>query len=346
MRRDSEIFLKKCLQYREKIGKDAFEIDINYFSEIPNIEVEIDEIIEELKKCNCISRKSEHVGENIQIYIILDGITYFNDYKGNEQRIAININGDQINIATDNGMVDAKKYEKYTRNALKTIAVEERNERATSSGESLDQLFWLSLVVLIILMKFYLDHYLVVQASLVIASLIIGMATFFVYYNSGKNRVIYAKNIKKMSYFNMIGILFIPLLIVIINLPIYTSLIDLDALKQRVDMKGMVEVLLNSKYSLYALFQVMGMLLLILFMIQIVCSDVYIFAVTNIAIGRKAQWFWKILFKLTYKRGRDWKIYVKVGILILVMSILCIMGVIPYIIEKLSNMTVNDFSKI
>ena len=92
MRKDSEIFLEKCLQYRGKIGKDAFEIGINYFSEIPNIEVEIDEIIEELKKCNCISRKSEHVGENIRIYIILDGITYFNDYKGNEQRIAININ--------------------------------------------------------------------------------------------------------------------------------------------------------------------------------------------------------------------------------------------------------------
>ena len=49
MRKDSEIFLEKCLQYRGKIGKDAFEIGINYFSEIPNIEVEIDDIIEELK---------------------------------------------------------------------------------------------------------------------------------------------------------------------------------------------------------------------------------------------------------------------------------------------------------
>ena len=55
MRKDSEIFLKKCLQYKTEIGEDAFELNITYFGGIPNIEVEIDEI-------NCVwksERKSE-----------------------------------------------------------------------------------------------------------------------------------------------------------------------------------------------------------------------------------------------------------------------------------------------
>lgn len=39
MRKDSEIFLRKCLQYKTEIGEDAFELNITYFGGIPNIEV-------------------------------------------------------------------------------------------------------------------------------------------------------------------------------------------------------------------------------------------------------------------------------------------------------------------
>ena len=67
MRKDSEIFLRKCLQYKTEIGEDAFELNITYFGGIPNIEVEIDEIINELKTLKCISKKSEIIGETIQM---------------------------------------------------------------------------------------------------------------------------------------------------------------------------------------------------------------------------------------------------------------------------------------
>lgn len=346
MRKDSEVFLRKCLQYKAEMGEDAFRLDINYFSQIPNIEVEIDEIIEELKIQNCISRKSGLIGKTIQIYLTLDGITYFNSYKGKEQGITINFNGDQINIATDDGKIDAQKYEKDIRNVPKTIVVEEKKERVTSSGGSGDQLFWLGLVGMLALTVFYLDYRFEVQVGLVVASVIIEVATVCAYYSSRKTQVIYGKNIKEISCFNMLGILCIPLLIGIINMPLYTSIIDLGALKQSVDMDGIVKAFLNSEYSYYALFQMVGILLLAFFMIHIVCSDVYIIAVTNIVMGRRGKWFWNSLFKLTYKRGRDWKTHVKIGILFLVMSILCVIGIIPYIIDVLSNMNANNFSKI
>lgn len=229
-----------------------------------------------MKIQNCISRKSELIGKTIQIYLTLDGITYFNSYKGKEQGITINFNGDQINIATDNGKIGAKKYDKNIKNVPKTIIVEEKNERVTSSGGSGDQLFWLGLIGMLVLTVFYLDYRFEVQVGLVFASVIIEVATVWTY---------------------------------------------------------------------YALFQMVGMLLLAFFMIHIVCSDVYIIAVTNIVIGRR-KWFWNSLFKLTYKRGRDWKMHVKMGISILVMSILCVIGIVPYIIDALSNMNANNLSKI
>lgn len=76
MRKDSEIFLRKCLQYKTEIGEDAFELNITYFGEIPNIEVEIDEIINELKTLKCISKKSEIIGEITDAWIFVGILTY------------------------------------------------------------------------------------------------------------------------------------------------------------------------------------------------------------------------------------------------------------------------------
>ena len=170
MRKDSEIFLRKCLQYKTEIGEDAFELNITYFGEIPNIEVEIDEIINELKTLKCISKKSEIIGETIQIYLTLDGITYFSKQKINENGITINFNGDQINVVTDNGRIDAKNYEKDIDNIPKTIVVEgNKNSREASSGGSGDQLFWLGLIGMLVLTVFYLDYRIKVQLCLVLA---------------------------------------------------------------------------------------------------------------------------------------------------------------------------------
>ena len=332
MRKDSEIFLRKCLQYKTEIGEDAFELNITYFGGIPNIEVEIDEIINELKTLKCISKKSEIIGETIQIYLTLDGITYFSKQKINENGITINFNGDQINVVTDNGRIDAKNYEKDIDNIPKTIVVEgNKNSREASSGGSGDQLFGLGLIGMLVLTVFYLDYRIKVQLCLVLASIIIEVATVGVYYNSRKAQVIYGKNIKEMLYFNMAGIICIPLLIGIVNMPLYTSKIDLDDFKKIVDMDGIIKV---------------GMILLAFFMLHIVCSDFYIIAITNIVIGKKGKWFWNSLFKLTYKRGKDWKIHVSIGILFLVMSILCVIGIVPYIIDVLSNINANNLSKI
>lgn len=167
-----------------------------------------------------------------------------------------------------------------------------------------------------------------------------------VYYNSRKAQVIYGKNIKEMLYFNMAGIICIPLLIGIVNMPLYTSKIDLDDFKKIVDMDGIIKAFLNSEYAYYAFSQMVGMILLAFFMLHIVCSDFYIIAITNIVIGKKGKWFWNSLFKLTYKRGKDWKIHVSIGILFLVMSILCVIGIVPYIIDVLSNINANNLSKI
>ena len=79
-----------------------------------------------------------------------------------------------------------------------------KNSREASSGGSGDQLFWLGLIGMLVLTVFYLDYRIKVQLCLVLASIIIEVATVGAYYNSRKAQVIYGKNIKEMLYFNMV----------------------------------------------------------------------------------------------------------------------------------------------
>lgn len=266
--------------------------------------------------------------------------------KGNG--ITVNISGEQINIATDNGQIDAKEYEGKIYNITKTIVVEgEKNSRTSKSREDGNQLFCLGMLGIIVITVLYLNYRTDVQLFIVFAAAIIEIATIAVFYGSKNAKVIYGKNIKEMSYFNMIAIWCVPLLIGFVNTSLYTSKIDLENFKKIIEIEGIIKAFFEYyEYMCYALFQTIGMISLAFLLLHIICSDFYIIAVTNIVIGSRGKWFWNKLFKLTHKRGKDWKKHVLVGVVFLVISILCVCGIIPYIINVLNNINEKNFSEI
>ncbi len=83
MRKDSELVLKKILEYKEEIKKDSFELNIQYFQEIPNIESVIYDIIDDLITNKCITSNSRVIdgAENVKIELTMDGLSYFDSPK-------------------------------------------------------------------------------------------------------------------------------------------------------------------------------------------------------------------------------------------------------------------------
>lgn len=348
MRKDSELLLRKALQYKDRTGENSFELDLSYFSEIPNFEVEIEDIFEELKSEQCISKKSTIFENTIKIYLTLDGITYFdNEDKEKPQGVIINIKGKQINIATDRGKVNAKQFDNERdeqkknvsqTNIPKTIVVEEnKNKGSIKTSASGNEILWIGICIMIVLTFYYVNYRYQVQFGLIVASIATEIITCLVYHHSKKIKVFYGKNIKEISYFNMISILCVPLLIGIINCPMFTSKIKIDEFTKIVGDEGMLNALWHSEYGYYALFQMAGMFFIAMFLLHIISSDIYIIAVTNIAAGSRGMWIWKGLFRFTYKSGKSWKNHVKVGILWLIFIILCAAGIFPYVIIKLGN---------
>ena len=83
MRKDSQIFLKRILDYRNSTGKNNFELNYKYFDDIPSVETAIYDILDDLVSNNCLTSKSQVIDleGNISINLTLDGITYFDDEK-------------------------------------------------------------------------------------------------------------------------------------------------------------------------------------------------------------------------------------------------------------------------
>lgn len=109
MRKDSELFLKKVLEYRTKINKDSFVLNCQYFKEIPNIETAINDILRDLIANDCFTSKSEVVDleGDISINLTLDGITYFEEEKKTSSPVVFNVSGGQVNIAKGSGKIEA-----------------------------------------------------------------------------------------------------------------------------------------------------------------------------------------------------------------------------------------------
>lgn len=80
LRKDSEKFLEIVLREREKIGEDALSFGLEDFKEIPNIQMNIKSILDDLKIHGCISDNSSmYVTGEMDIYLTIEGIEYFKD---------------------------------------------------------------------------------------------------------------------------------------------------------------------------------------------------------------------------------------------------------------------------
>jgi len=86
LRKDSEKFLEIVLKKREETGEDALNFGTEDFREIPNIQMNIGTILDDLKIHGCIGDNSlKNVIGEIKIYLTLEGIGYFKNKEGVNQ---------------------------------------------------------------------------------------------------------------------------------------------------------------------------------------------------------------------------------------------------------------------
>ncbi len=250
--------------------------------------------------------------------------------------IQVIISGEQVNISTDNGTVNANQNNE-TKMVEKQIIIKNKSKNYNQnpngkSGESDDGTRVIGGLALIFAMGLYVQYRWQILLGVVVISLLIELLTCMIYYKGKKNGILYDKNLKQIGIFNMVSVSLIPILIGIISSPIYNSKIDFDYLKQQIIANGSIQAYFTNPSGQYAMFQMVGLFFIGLFLIYIVWSNLYIIAVLNVAMEKKGQKFWRLLLKWTCGKSKEGGKHIKLGIILIAISIIMTIGILPYIL--------------
>ena len=116
LRKDSEKFLKIVLEKRKENGSDIITCTLDIFNEIPNIEFNVGNIMDDLKLHNCISSNSiVFISGEVQVILTIDGIEYFKEKEiqmKENQRITNNTNnfyGEVTGVQIQQGTVNSSQ---------------------------------------------------------------------------------------------------------------------------------------------------------------------------------------------------------------------------------------------
>ena len=116
LRKDSEKFLKIVLEKRKENVSDIITCTLDIFNEIPNIEFNVGNIMDDLKLHNCISGNSTvFISGEVQVILTIDGIEYFKEKEiqmRENQRITNNTNnfyGEVTGVQIQQGTVNSSQ---------------------------------------------------------------------------------------------------------------------------------------------------------------------------------------------------------------------------------------------
>lgn len=130
LRKDSEKFLEIALAKRKETGKDTIRCDVNVFNAIPNIDLNIGNIMDDLKIHNCISSNSGvYINGEVEVILTMDGIDYFVDKQKKLSEGQKNVNSNTNNFY---GEVTGVQIQQGTVNSSQTQTV--------SSGVDFEQI--------------------------------------------------------------------------------------------------------------------------------------------------------------------------------------------------------------
>lgn len=260
---------------------------------------------------------------------------------GSKTIIQLIISGGQVNISTDNGEVNANQNNE-PKIIEKQVIIENESQNYTrnrnrKSGETDNGTVLLGGLVLIFAVGVYVQYRWQILLGFIVISLLIELLTCTIYYKGKKNGISYDKNLQQIGIFNMVSVWVIPILICIINSPIYNSQINFDYLKQQIIINGPIQTYFTNPSGQYAMFQMVGLLFTGVFLLYIVWSDLYIIAVLNVAMEKKGKRFWKRLLKRTCGKSKEGSKHIKMGLFWIAISIIMTTGIVSYILSLIQQ---------
>lgn len=143
------------------------------------------------------------------------------------------------------------------------------------------------------------------------------------------------KSIKYILLFNILATICIPILVSFIKMPIMGSDFDKEAMLNKMQEEGIFTALFDVEVFGFLLYQAMGVIILIVFMIFTLVGMIHVLSMINLVLKNRFGKMWEWFYIKTMGLCKSVKFYISFGLLLLVLSFLCISGVLSALIIRL-----------
>ena len=143
------------------------------------------------------------------------------------------------------------------------------------------------------------------------------------------------KYIKYILLFNILATICIPILVSFIKMPIMGPDFDKEAMLNKMQEEGIFTALFDVEVFGFLLYQAMGVIILIVFMIFTLVGMIHVLSMINLVLKNRFGKMWEWFYIKTMGLCKSVKFYISFGLLLLVLSFLCISGVLSALIIRL-----------
>lgn len=143
------------------------------------------------------------------------------------------------------------------------------------------------------------------------------------------------KSIKYILLFNILATICIPIFVSFIKMPIMGPDFDKEAMLNKMQEEGIFTALFDVEVFGFLLYQAMGVIILIVFMIFTLVGMIHVLSMINLVLKNRFGKMWEWFYIKTMGLCKSVKFYISFGLLLLVLSFLCISGVLSALIIRL-----------
>lgn len=135
MTKDAEKLLKYIVNESKRQNNTKVDVNVSAIKDIPNIRYSKNRLLNELEATGVISGCETYESGELQVYLTTDGLEYFDnlDTDGKSSQIVYNVSGGQVNIAYDNGKIEANVDSHLPNNKKIIVADQKMNKEKSAS---------------------------------------------------------------------------------------------------------------------------------------------------------------------------------------------------------------------
>lgn len=237
-----------------------------------------------------------------------------------------NNNGRMMNLNFANIHIEQNQIIKETK-----IIREKRIERRSESSDGdISGSIILMLIISAGLIWLYLKYQSEIHNGLLIGAVFVASMCLSAIYVITRRNIEIDRKFKTIITWIIISTIFVPIGLYLLQNPLYFKSVNKETILEVMNNNGLAELYTQFGVQIYGflLYQVIGVVAMILFIIHLIVGNLHIWAMVNLSLGSKGKFIWKPLYKVTYPFCRSVASFIGFSVFLIIVSFLFISGIL------------------